>query len=55
MAMKEERFVNSYFDWDIADWDTQDARDRSLTLPIEQAELADSGLSQIVEVKRRDE
>jgi len=52
---EEEKFENSYFDWDIADWDIQDARDRSLTLPIEQAELADSSLPQIVEVKRRDE
>jgi len=52
---EEERFTDSYFDWDIADWDIQDARDRSLTLPIEQAELADSSLPQIVEVKRRDE
>ncbi|KAM6499474.1 putative casein kinase-1 hhp1 [Amanita muscaria] len=47
---EEESFSNSYFDWDIGDWDIQDARDRSLTLPIEQVELADSGIPQIVEV-----
>jgi hypothetical protein len=45
-----ENFANSYFNWDIADWDIQGARDRSLTLPIEQVELADSGIPQIVEV-----
>ena len=47
---EEEDFENSYFNWDIADWDIQGARDRSLTLPIEQAELADSSILQIVEV-----
>ena len=46
----EKEFTNSYVDWDIADWDVQDARDRSLTLPVEQAELADSCIPQIVEV-----
>ena len=46
----EEDFENSYFNWDIADWDIQGARDKSLTLPIEQLELADSSLPQIVEV-----
>jgi serine/threonine protein kinase len=41
---EEENFENSYFNWDIADWDVQGARDRSLTLPIEQVELADSSI-----------
>ena len=45
-----EDFENSYFNWDIADWDIQGARDRSLTLPLEQVELADSNIPQIVEV-----
>lgn len=49
---EEENFTNSYVDWDIADWDVQDARDRSLTLPIEQVELADSSIPQIVQVTR---
>ena len=44
---EEEDLENSYFNWDIADWDIQGARDRSLTLPIEQAELADSSILQI--------
>lgn len=47
---EEEDFANSYFNWDIADWDVQGARDRSLTLPVEQVELADSSIPQIVEV-----
>ncbi|KAF8340935.1 putative casein kinase-1 hhp1 [Amanita rubescens] len=47
---EEEKFKNSYFNWDIADWDIQGARDRSLTLPIEQAEVADSNIPKIVEV-----
>ena len=47
---EEENFTNSYFNWDIADWDIQDPRDPSLTLPIEQVELADSSIPQIVEV-----
>jgi len=46
----EEDLENSYFNWDIADWDIQGARDKSLTLPVEQLELADSSLPQIVEV-----
>jgi serine/threonine protein kinase len=49
-SSEEENFKNSYCDWDIADWDIQGARDRSLTLPIEQVELADSIIPQIVEV-----
>jgi hypothetical protein len=47
---EEEKFENSYFNWDIADWDLQRARDRSLTLPIELAELADGSIPAIVEV-----
>ncbi|KAI0299208.1 kinase-like domain-containing protein [Russula brevipes] len=47
---EEESFSNSYFNWDIGDWDVQGARDRSLTLPIEQVELVDSSIPQIVEV-----
>ena len=47
---EEESFENSYFNWDIADWDIQGARDKSLTLPVEQVELADSSIPQIVEV-----
>ena len=47
---EEENFENSYFNWDIGDWDIQGARDRSLTLPIEQVELADSSIPRIVEV-----
>ena len=47
---EEEIFENSYFNWDIGDWDIQRARDQSLTLPIEQSELADSSIPQIVEV-----
>ncbi|KAF8328949.1 kinase-like domain-containing protein, partial [Amanita rubescens] len=47
---EEEKFENSYFSWDIADWDLQGARDRSLTLPIELAELgncrSNGGVSQ---------
>ena len=50
---EEEKFENSYFNWDIADWDIQGARDRSLTLPIEQAELADSSIPEIVEVTEK--
>ena len=38
---EEENLENSYFNWDIADWDVQCARDRSLTLPMEQVELVD--------------
>jgi len=47
---EEEKFENSYFNWDIADWDLQGARDRNLTLPFELAELADSSIPEIVEV-----
>ena len=47
---EEKKFENSYFNWDIADWDIQGARDQSLTLPIELTELADSGIPEIVEV-----
>jgi casein kinase 1 delta len=47
---EEENLGNSYFNWDIADWDVQGARDRSLTLPMEQVELADSSIPQIIEV-----
>lgn len=36
-----------------SDWDIQGARDRSLTLPIEQAELADSSIPEIVEVTEK--
>ncbi|KAF5388176.1 hypothetical protein D9615_000077 [Tricholomella constricta] len=46
----EGNFANSYRNWDIAAWDIQGARDRSLTLPIEQVELADSSIPKIVEV-----
>jgi len=49
---EEEDFENSYFNWDIGDWDIQGARDRSLTLPIEQVDLADSSIPQIVEATR---
>lgn len=53
-ANEEEHFTNSYFAWDIADWDIQGARDRSLTLTTEQAELADSNtiprISEVIEV-----
>jgi hypothetical protein len=49
---EEEIFENSYLNWDIADWDLQGARDRSLTLPIELAELADSSIPEIVEVTK---
>ena len=47
---EEENFTNSYFNLDIADWDIADPRDPSLTLPIEQVEVADSSIPQIVEV-----
>ncbi|KAF8344439.1 putative casein kinase-1 hhp1 [Amanita rubescens] len=47
---EEEKFENSYFNWDIADWYLQGARDQNLTLPIELAELADSSIPEIVEV-----
>ena len=47
---EEEDLENSYFNWDIADWDIQGARDRSLTLPMEQVELAESSIPQIIEV-----
>ncbi|KAK2460496.1 hypothetical protein APHAL10511_007502 [Amanita phalloides] len=49
---EEENFENSYFNWDIGDWDIQGARDLSLTLPIELVELADSNIPQIVEVTK---
>ena len=48
---EEENFPDSYWGLDIANWEIQDARDRSLTLPIEQAKLVDSSVPQIVEVK----
>ena len=47
---EEENLENSYFNWDIADWDIQGARDRSLTLPMEQVGLADSSIPRIIEV-----
>lgn len=47
---EEENLENSYFNWDIADWDVQGARDRSLTLPMELVELVDSSIPQIIEV-----
>lgn len=46
----EECFSNSYFEWDIGDWDIQGARDRDLTLPAEQVELIEGNIAQIVEV-----
>jgi len=49
---QEEDFTNSYFNWDIADWDIQGARDKSLTLPVEQVELADSSIPQIVDITK---
>ena len=42
---EEENLENSHFNWDIADWDVQCARDRSLTLRMEH-----SIIPQIVEV-----
>lgn len=48
----DEDFSNSYFDWDIADWDIRGARDRDLTFPSEQTELADNSIPQIVEVTK---
>ena len=49
---QEEDFTNSYFNLDIADWDIQGARDKSLTLPVEQVELADSSIPQIAGITR---
>ena len=50
---EEENFTNSYFNWDIADWDIQGARDKSLTLPVEQVELVDSSIPQIVHITKQ--
>lgn len=47
---REEIYADSYFGWDISDWDMRYPRDPSLTLPIEQAELADGSIAQIIEV-----
>ncbi|KAF8886059.1 kinase-like domain-containing protein [Gymnopilus junonius] len=47
---EDEDFSNSYFEWDIGDWDIQGARDRSLTLRTEMMELVNSSIPQIVEV-----
>ncbi|TFK42042.1 kinase-like domain-containing protein [Crucibulum laeve] len=49
----EENFSDSYFSWDISLWQLHGARDRNLTLPIEQVEQAHlSSMPAIVEVTK---
>lgn len=45
-----ERYENSYFGWDLADWDVQRGRDKELTMPVENAAPLDSCIKPIVNV-----
>ena len=46
-----ENYSDSYFAWDIADWDhRQVGRDKSLTIPVDQAQLLDGLIPKIPEI-----
>jgi hypothetical protein len=48
-----EGLSDSYFGWDVADYEIQDNRFRSLTMPVEQEASLDQDIPQIVEVQRQ--
>ncbi|PVF94673.1 kinase-like protein [Serendipita vermifera] len=45
--------TNSYYSWDIGDWDINGQRDRDLTLPTDQEALLDSQMMEIIGVERK--
>lgn len=47
---KNEEYSNSYFEWDIADWDIQGGRDLTLTFPSHDAERLDGEIPELVQI-----
>jgi hypothetical protein len=49
-TIDSEEYPNSYHHWDIADWDMRRARDKTLTFPVDEAELLDCRIPEIAPI-----